>query len=240
MWVWTRRGELSASLGRGMKLGGGKKESLQVGLAARRDEQGLMAEDHLVAPARRAASGQASGASGANGGTAGKAEGAVHVGVEEELSVKLSRDGLIESVDVKGTLSVRVHDAGAAKVRIQLGALSAEGFQCQLHPTIARSFFADHVLQLKQPDRGFPVDSTVSLLRWRQPAGGDALLPINVTCWPESEDAGCDVNVEYTLNPAVLKRVENLRICIPLPSGASPEVLAIDGNYHYVGQDCAG
>ncbi|CBK19864.2 uncharacterized protein [Blastocystis hominis] len=96
-------GELSASLGRGMKLGGGKKESLQ----------GLMAEDHLVAPARRAASGQASGA---NGGTAGKAEGAVHVGVEEELSVKLSRDGLIESVDVKGTLSVRVHDAGAAKV----------------------------------------------------------------------------------------------------------------------------
>ena len=135
--------------------------------------------------------------------------------------------------------ALRMQDAGAAKVRIQLGALSAEGFQCQLHPTIARSFFADHVLQLKQPDRGFPVDSTVSLLRWRQPAGGDALLPINVTCWPESVDAGCDVNVEYTLNPAVLKRIENLRICIPLPSGASPEVLAIDGNYHYVGQECA-
>lgn len=225
-----------------MKLGGGKKESLQVGLSEGAEGQGLMAEDHLVAPTRRAALGQshgANGGNGSNGGTEGNAEGQVHVGVEEELSVKLSRDGLIESVDVKGTLSVRVQDAGAAKVRIQLGALSAEGFQCQLHPTIARSFFADHVLQLKQPDRGFPVDSTVSLLRWRQPAGGDALLPINVTCWPESVDAGCDVNVEYTLNPAVLKRIENLRICIPLPSGASPEVLAIDGNYHYVGQECA-
>ena len=216
-----------------------------MGLSEGAEGQGLMAEDHLVAPTRRAALGQshgangANGAHGANGDTAGNAEGQVHVGVEEELSVKLSRDGLIESVDVKGTLSVRVQDAGAAKVRIQLDALSAEGFQCQLHPTIARSFFADHVLQLKQPDRGFPVDSTVSLLRWRQPAGGDALLPINVTCWPESVDAGCDVNVEYTLNPAVLKRIENLRICIPLPSGASPEILAIDGNYHYVGQERA-
>ena len=219
-----------------MKLGGGKKESLQVGLRDGAEGQGLMAEDHLVAPR---GSGGSGGSNGGTAGNAGNAEGQVHVGVEEELSVKLSRDGLIESVDVKGTLSVRVQDAGAAKVRIQLAALSAEGFQCQLHPTIARSFFADHVLQLKQPDRGFPVDSTVSLLRWRQPAGGDALLPINVTCWPESVDAGCDVNVEYTLNPAVLKRVENLRICIPLPSGASPEVLAIDGNYHYVGQECA-
>ena len=229
------RAEGGASLGRGMKLGGAKKDSLSVEKGTSDHVQGLMAEDHLVAPVRKTGPSVANGANGASEAS----EGAVHVAVEEELSVKLSRDGLIESVDVKGTLAVRVHDAAAAKVRIQLGELSAEGFQCQLHPTIARSFFADRILQLKQPDRGFPVDSSVSLLRWRQPAGGDALLPLNVTCWPESVDAGCTVNVEYTLNPAVLARIENLRICIPLPSGASPEVLAIDGNYHYVGESGA-
>ena len=160
----------------------------------------------------------------------------VEVSAAEELSVKLSRDGLIESVDVKGTLSVRVRDPAAARVRIRLDALDAQGFQCQLHPTVARSFFEDRVLQLKQPDRALPVDSAVSLLRWRQPAGGDALLPLNVTCWPEAAPDGCDVNVEYTLNPAVLAQIDALRICVPLPSGASPEVLAIDGNYHYVGE----
>ena len=64
--------------------------------------------------------------------------------------------------------------------------------------------------------------------------GGEDYLPLNVTCWPEAIDNGFDVNVEYTLNPAVLSAIQNVRICIPLPSGASPEVVAVDGSYHFV------
>ena len=210
-------------LGRGIQLGRGKKESLSVGVGCCGECQELVEEDHLVVPQGRK-----------SGGVESPRE-AVSVSVEEELSVKLSRDGLIETVDVKGTLSVRVNDAEASKVRIRLNEFSTSGFQCQLHPTISRSFLTDHVLTLKQADRGFPVDSCVSVLRWRQPAGGDGLLPVNVTCWPESLETGCEVNVEYTLNRSVMERVSNLRICIPLPSGVSPEVVSVEGNYHYVG-----
>ncbi|KAM7455165.1 hypothetical protein BLSTO_04078 [Blastocystis sp. subtype 1] len=191
------------SLGRGMQLSGAKKDSLS----------NLMREDHLVVPSttKKAAAAPVSSS-------------AVDVKIEEELTVKLSRDGLIETADVKHA---------ASRVLIRLSDFAAPGFQLQLHPTIARSFLSDHVLTLKQADRGFPVDSSVSVLRWRQPNGGDALVPLSVTCWPEVLEDGCNVNVEYTLNREVLPALSNVRICIPLPAGASPEILSVDGSYHF-------
>ena len=212
------------SLGRGMQLSGAKKDSLSVGPPRLLHPQNLMREDHLVVPSttKKAAAAPVSSS-------------AVDVKIEEELTVKLSRDGLIETADVKGTLSVRANAPEASRVLIRLSDFAAPGFQLQLHPTIARSFLSDHVLTLKQADRGFPVDSSVSVLRWRQPNGGDALVPLSVTCWPEVLDDGCNVNVEYTLNREVLPALSNVRICIPLPAGASPEILSVDGSYHFVG-----
>ena len=217
------------SLGRGMQLSGAKKDSLSVGPPRLRHPQNLMREDHLVVPSttKKAAAAPVSSS-------------AVDVKIEEELTVKLSRDGLIETADVKGTLSVRANAPEASRVLIRLSDFAAPGFQLQLHPTIARSFLNDHVLTLKQADRGFPVDSSVSVLRWRQPNGGDALVPLSVTCWPEVLDDGCNVNVEYTLNREVLPALSNVRICIPLPAGASPEILSVDGSYHFVGAAWSG
>ena len=217
------------SLGRGMQLSGAKKDSLSVGPPRLLHPQNLMREDHLVVPSttKKAAAAPVSSS-------------AVDVKIEEELTVKLSRDGLIETADVKGTLSVRANAPEASRVLIRLSDFAAPGFQLQLHPTIARSFLNDHVLTLKQADRGFPVDSSVSVLRWRQPNGGDALVPLSVTCWPEVLDDGCNVNVEYTLNREVLPALSNVRICIPLPAGASPEILSVDGSYHFVGAAWSG
>lgn len=217
------------SLGRGMQLSGAKKDSLSVGPPRLLHPQNLMREDHLVVPSttKKAAAAPVSSS-------------AVDVKIEEELTVKLSRDGLIETADVKGTLSVRANAPEASRVLIRLSDFVAPGFQLQLHPTIARSFLSDHVLTLKQADRGFPVDSSVSVLRWRQPNGGDALVPLSVTCWPEVLEDGCNVNVEYTLNREVLPALSNVRICIPLPAGASPEILSVDGSYHFVGTAWGG
>ena len=217
------------SLGRGMQLSGAKKDSLSVVDPCPLHPQNLMREDHLVVPSttKKAAAAPVSSS-------------AVDVKIEEELTVKLSRDGLIETADVKGTLSVRANAPEASRVLIRLSDFAAPGFQLQLHPTIARSFLSDHVLTLKQADRGFPVDSSVSVLRWRQPNGGDALVPLSVTCWPEVLEDGCNVNVEYTLNREVLPALSNVRICIPLPAGASPEILSVNGSYHFVGAAWGG
>ena len=96
------------SLGRGMKLGGGRKESLSVREWRVDEQQGVIAEDHLSVPA------------------AGKVSRArtetptsdVSVEIAEELNVKLSRDGLIETADVKGTLSVRANRSEASRVSV--------------------------------------------------------------------------------------------------------------------------
>ena len=213
-----------------MRLGSGKKASLSVGVGVWDESQGLMAEEHLAVPARASATPAAAAPPSTD----------VSVEVGEELTVKLSRDGLIETVDVKGTLAVRVNNPDASKVLVRLNDFAAEGFQLQIHPTISRSFLADHVLTLKQAGRGFPGDSAVSVLRWRQPSGGDALLPLNVTCWPEAAEDGWTVNVEYTLNPEVLGALHNVRICVPLPAGMSPQIASIDGSYHYVGEGGGG
>lgn len=150
------------------------------------------------------------------------------------MVVKLARDGIVEEVSLKGGLSIQVNNPDAACCRIHLEPANSKQFQMQLHPTIARSFLTDSVIMMKDPKRGFPVDSSMTVVRWRLVNGGEDYLPLNVTCWPEAIDNGFDVNVEYTLNPAVLSAIQNVRICIPLPSGASPEVVAVDGSYHFV------
>ena len=155
--------------------------------------------------------------------------------IQEEMTVKLARDGLIEEVSLKGGLSVRVNNPEAACCRIQLEPFNSKQFQTQLHPTLARSFMNDSVVMMKDAQRGFPVDSSMTAVRWRLVNGGEDYLPFNVTCWPEAMDDGFDVNVEYSLNSNVLPALRNARICIPLPSGTSPEILAVDGSYHYVG-----
>ena len=159
---------------------------------------------------------------------------AVNVEIQEDMTVKLSRDGLIEEVSLKGSLSVRVNNPEAACCRVFMDQFNAKQFQTQLHPTMARSFLEDSVVMMKDSKRGFPVDSSMSLVRWRMANGGEDYLPLNVTCWPEQMDDGFDVNVEYTLNSNVLASISNARICIPLPKGSSPEVMAVEGNYHFV------
>ena len=158
----------------------------------------------------------------------------MNIDIQEEMVVKLARDGIVEEVSLKGGLSIQVNNPDAACCRIHLEPANSKQFQMQLHPTIARSFLTDSVIMMKDPKRGFPVDSSMTVVRWRLVNGGEDYLPLNVTCWPEAIDNGFDVNVEYTLNPTVLSAIQNVSICIPLPSGASPEVVAVDGSYHFV------
>ena len=74
----------------------------------------------------------------------------------------------------------------------------------QLHPTIARSFLTDSVIMMKDPKRGFPVDSSMTVVRWRLVNGGEDYLPLNVTCWPEAIDNGFDVEENFDFSAAEL------------------------------------
>lgn len=195
-----------------------------------------MAEDHITAPPPSSKKAAAPGRlSFARSRVVARTNEAVNVDIQEEMTVRLARDGLIEEVSLKGGLSVRVNNPEAACCRVHLDQFNAKQFQTQLHPTMNRSFLNDAVVMMKDAKRGFPADSAMTLVRWRLVNGGEDYLPLNVTCWPEQMDGGFDVNVEYALNPAVLPAIRNVRICIPLPGGASPEIMAVDGSYHYVG-----
>lgn len=153
----------------------------------------------------------------------------------EEGTARVTRDGLIEEVTLKGNLCIKINNPDATRCRVHLTHFDPlKRFQSQLHPSMARSFFDDSIIVMKDPSREMPVDSMMNLTRWRLVNANEDFLPLTVTCWPEPMDGGFDVNLEYNLNPKGLPSVENLCVCIPLPKGNVPEIVTVDGAYHYV------
>ena len=76
------------------------------------------------------------------------------------------------------------------------------------------------------------------MLRWRlqgsDMSAKEALLPLVINCWPESNRGSMNVNVEYSLERPDLELSEVV-ITIPLGgSGAAPQIVNQDGDrYHH-------
>ena len=106
---------------KGMKLGAGnKKQSLM---------DAMVSEDNLAPLPVRSAGG--AGAAAAPPPVAATTH-PVSITVEEKLSAHLTREGTLESMDIKGSLSVTANDDAAASCQVQLAANpAAPGFTFQ-------------------------------------------------------------------------------------------------------------
>eukprot|EP00168_Porphyra_purpurea_P020895 TRINITY_DN898_c1_g1_i2.p1 TRINITY_DN898_c1_g1~~TRINITY_DN898_c1_g1_i2.p1 ORF type:complete len:328 (+),score=63.32 TRINITY_DN898_c1_g1_i2:590-1573(+) len=67
---------------------------------------------------------------------------AVHVSTAEKISVQVSRDGGVSSMDVKGDLFLRINDAASAAVRVAVVMGDNVGLQMRTHPNIDKTLFA--------------------------------------------------------------------------------------------------
>ena len=177
----------------------------------------------------------------------------VHVTIRERLSLSLLRDnGGLASFDLRGDLDLRIHDPSLAHLRLHLAPSparitslvsspgTAKDLQFQQHPNVGKfgpgAAGEERVIALKNPERGFPVNQGVGVLRWRLTTKDESLVPVNsmscgqsrprnrradplrpVNCWPSPRgDGKCDVNIEYELEATDMV-LQDMKIMIPLP-----------------------
>jgi hypothetical protein len=160
---------------------------------------------------------------------------AIHVTVAEKISAKLSRDGSAKSFEVTGDLQLRISDSTLTKVKLDLEA-DVGSAQFRTHPNVDKALFADHnAVQLKDPSRGFPVNQSVGVLRWKASAKADEAtkLPIAFTVWVNkgSEDT-YTITVEYELGGG--GPLKDVAVTIPFAS-SEPVVASFDAVYEVSG-----
>lgn len=160
---------------------------------------------------------------------------AIHVTVAETVSAKLSREGAVNSLAVSGDLTLRISDPSLTKIKLGLQAVQSHGAQFRTHPNVDRNLFnGSKVIQMSNTARGFPVNNSVGVLRWRATPKVDdpAACPITFTVWINRDSDKFTLTVEYELTGGDALR--DVSVTIPY-QGSEPVVSSFDAAYEVSG-----
>ncbi|KAJ8397183.1 hypothetical protein AAFF_G00440170 [Aldrovandia affinis] len=143
----------------------------------------------------------------------------------------------MRNMELLGIITLRVSDDKNGRVRIHLNNNDKRGLQLQTHPNVDKKLFStESLLVLKNPEKSFPINSDVGVLKWRLQSTDEALIPLTINCWPSEGATGCDVNIEYELQEEGLE-LNDVIITIPIPSGVGAPVIGdLDGEYRHDGR----
>jgi hypothetical protein len=120
--------------------------------------------------------------------------------VEEKVKVQLSRDGVLNAMEVKGGVEITVNTEDVARCKVQTTADASMGFVFQTHPKINKTLYDQSGMLTLKDGKGFPPARPLRILRWTLQPSSDDLVPLKINCWPEEESRGrMLVNVEYSL-----------------------------------------
>lgn len=158
----------------------------------------------------------------------------IHVTVAEAVSAKLSRDGAMRSLEVKGDLQLRITDASFTKLKLDLKADPTHGAQFRTHPNVDKAAFTNSkTIQLKDTSKRFPANNSIAVLRWRVANNEDAdLLPITFTVWVNRGSESTTVTVEYELTGS--EELRDVVVTIPFQS-VEPTITSFDAMYEVTG-----
>jgi hypothetical protein len=161
---------------------------------------------------------------------------AIHVTIAETINAKLSREGSLNSLEVKGDLQLRISDPTLTKVKLDLVANSSHGVQFRTHPNVDRGLFnSSKAVQMSNTAKGFPVNNSVGVLRWRAtPKADDAsAIPITFTVWVnKGSDDTYNITVEYELTGG--DPLKDVTVIIPYAT-SEPAVSSFDATYEVSG-----
>ena len=156
--------------------------------------------------------------------------------VDERISAKLSRDGILQSFSVKGDLQLRISDPALTKVKLDLVANPVHGAQFKTHPNVDKvQFNNSKIIQLKDISKGFPANNSVGVLRWSATAPADAsgVLPITFTVWVnKGSDESFTINAEYEMTGS--DSLHDVVVTIPY-STSEPAISSFDAVYEVSG-----
>ena len=160
----------------------------------------------------------------------------VHVTVAEAISAKLSREGAIESFEVKGDLQLRISDASLTQIKLNIALGDTKGAQMNTHPKVDKTQFKNNnVVQLADTSKGFPANNSIQVMRWRLVAKADDVQepPIKFTVWTsESASNTYSITVEYELTGS--DALKDVVVVIPYAT-SEPSVSSFDAVYEVSG-----
>jgi coatomer subunit delta len=212
---------------KGMSLGAGTKNKSA--------EDALMREDKLaplISASKNAAAQDAPTTI-----ASAVAQQPIMLSILEKVSATLSRDGNVESFDIKGSLTLTAADDEAALCSVQLKPSTSRDsiFSFNTHPKVNKPLYEKTgLLQLKETNKGFPSARPVGILKWTHTGGADeSLVPLKINCWPEEESRGqMNVSMEYSMDVPGLE-LHDVRITIPLGTNAAPSIVSVDGAHKH-------
>ena len=163
------------------------------------------------------------------------------ISITETLSAKLSREGALKSMEVKGDLQLRITDPSLTKLALSVQAVEGRlKAQFRTHPNVDKALFnSQKLIQLKDTSKRFPANNSIGVLRWRATAPADHstdILPLTFTAWvnKSSSDGTYTITIEYELTDASSTTLRDVSVTIPY-SSSEPSVSSFDAIYQVSG-----
>merc|ERR1719197_553474 len=120
-------------------------------------------------------------------------------------------------------MSLEVFNPDDALVRVITRQGRNDGFQFKTHPNMDKTLYnSQGVLGLKDPNRPFPTNSSLGVLKWRFKTTDEDMVPLVINCWPSPSGSESYVNIEYEATDKF--DLHNVQILIPIPSAEAPQV----------------
>ena len=170
---------------------------------------------------------------------------AIRITIAESISARFSREGFLQSYDVKGDLQLRISDPSLTQLKLELIAIATNGTQFfRVHPKVDKALFDEsRVIQLSDVSTSFPTNNSLSILRWHakgpskvslaQGTDGGELLPIKFAVWIiRGDDEENTITVEYELVGE--SHLQDVVLTIPY-STSEPAVQSLDATYEVSG-----
>ena len=216
----------AAVKGMSLMAAGGKNKSL---------EDALYKEDKLMPVIPKAIPSSSSGAAPPPAPTPSIVHPIMLV-LNERVNCSATRDGSIESFDVKGSLTLTASDDDVALCSVQMNATQSEMFNFTTHPKVNKAVYEQSgLLQLKDTTKGFPSQRPVGILKWSHSSATEDFVPLKINCWPEEEARGqINVSIEYSMEQSLV--LHNVVIRIPLGTSNPPNIISMDGMYKHNAQ----
>lgn len=104
---------------------------------------------------------------------------AVHLKMEDKLTIRMGKDGGVQQFELSGMLTLRITDEKYGRIRVQLENNDQRGIQLQTHPNVDKELFkSKHQIGLKNPAKPFPMNTDVGVLKWRLQTTDESALPL--------------------------------------------------------------
>jgi hypothetical protein len=90
-----------------------------------------------------------------------------------------SRDGGLQSMEVNGTMMLKINNEEDARITLQLKHGNDPNLQFKTHPNVDKSLWSSSSgIALRDTTRPFPVNQPLGILKWRYSSREESSVPL--------------------------------------------------------------